>query len=76
MDAFMFITDLFCLQVAGKPSILACLRVLVTGKSMLQVADMYKIGRQTLDRMFSDFVEIVPVALEAYTQRWHSVKSN
>ena len=47
--------------------LLACLRVLVTGLSMAQVADIYKIGRQTVDRMFSDFISVVPVALAEFT---------
>lgn len=47
--------------------ILACLRVLVTGLSSVQVADMYKIGRSTLDRCFAQFVELVPDVLSKYT---------
>ena len=48
--------------------ILACLRVLVTGLSSVQIADIYKIGRSTLDKCFGQFVEMVPEVLKNWTK--------
>ena len=46
--------------------ILACLNVITSGKSMVQVADRFKFGRETLNYYFDKFIELMPKVLDEF----------
>ena len=46
--------------------LLACLNVLTSGNSLVQVANLFKIARPTLNYCFDTFLEVLPKALESY----------